>query len=184
MKLIVGLGNPEKRYEKTRHNLGFLTVDAFCAHHNCSFTHKDKFQALIAEYTVAGEKVIIAKPTTYYNLSGEAVRAIADFYKIDPQDILIVHDELALPFGVIRTRIGGSAAGNNGVKSVTQHIGEETARVRIGITTPLVEQQDAADFVLGRLSADETEQLPFLTQKVCELITEFVANNFTQTTHK
>jgi PTH1 family peptidyl-tRNA hydrolase len=184
MKLIIGLGNPEKRYEKTRHNLGFLSVDTFCAHHNYSFASKDKFQALIAEHTVAGEKVIIAKPTTYYNLSGEAVRAIADFYKIDPQDILIVHDELALPFGVIRTRIGGSAAGNNGVKSVTQHMGEGTARVRIGIMTAHGEQQDAADFVLGRLSADETEQLPLLTQKVCELIAEFVAGNFAHSTHK
>ena len=131
MKLIIGLGNPEPRYDGTRHNAGFWLLDQYARHRKLVFQPKTKFKASVAEFDAAGDKVIMAKPTTYYNLSGEAVRALADFYKVPVGDILVVHDEIALPCGTIRTRRGGSDAGNNGVSSVTEHLGDGTARLRI-----------------------------------------------------
>ncbi len=149
MKLIIGLGNPEEKYKNTRHNIGFRVLTEYAEKKDVEFALKDKFRACIAELTIDGEKVILAKPTTYYNLVGEAARLITDFYKIAPADILVVHDELALPFGTIRTRIGGSDAGNNGVKSMTQHLGPDTARLRVGVYNELRERMDDADFVLA-----------------------------------
>jgi PTH1 family peptidyl-tRNA hydrolase len=178
MKLVIGLGNPEGKYTSTRHNVGFAALDRYAAKNSLSFQAKDKFKADIAEATIAGEKIIFAKPATYYNLIGESVRAIADFYKINPSDILIVHDELALPFGVIRTRVGGSAAGNNGIKSVIEHIGQDTARLRIGIYNDLRGRMPDADFVLGKFSSSENESLQTLViPKVCDLIDDFINGN-------
>lgn len=183
MKLIVGLGNPEERYESTRHNTGFKVVDAYVESRGGGFKPKDKFKASIAEVSSGGEKVLLAKPTTYYNLSGEAVRAIADFYKITPGDILVIHDELALPFGTIRTRIGGSDAGNNGVKSVTEHIGPDTARMRIGIYNELRDKIDDADFVLSRFTKNESEHFDDLHKKTAAIIDAFITGSFEATTH-
>lgn len=183
MKLIVGLGNPEERYAETRHNTGFKVVDYYVGEQGGTFQTKDKFKAQIAELTVGSEKVLFVKPTTYYNLSGTAVRAIADFYKIGPENILVIHDELALPFGTIRTRIGGSDAGNNGVKSVTEHLGPDTARVRVGIYNDLRDQIDDADFVLSRFTKTETEKFGDLYKKTTSIIDAFIANNFSSTTH-
>jgi peptidyl-tRNA hydrolase, PTH1 family len=129
MKLIIGLGNPEERYKNTRHNVGFRVLTAYADASDKQFQLKDKFKAQMIDLTVNGERVILAKPTTYYNNVGESVRLLADFYKIAPSEILVVHDELALPFGTIRTRVGGSDAGNNGIKSIVQHIGSDTARI-------------------------------------------------------
>src|SRR5262245_23994552 len=103
MKLVIGLSNSEPKYSGTRHNVGFSVLDAYATEKGAGFQAKDKFKALIAETTVDGEKVLLVKPTTYYNLSGETGRLLADFYKIAPEDILIIHDELALPFSTIRT---------------------------------------------------------------------------------
>jgi len=184
MKLVVGLGNPEERYKDTRHDVGFRVVTRYGEAHDLTFQQKDKFKADIAELSVAGEKVILAKPTTYYNLSGEAARAITDFYKIAPEDVFIVHDELALPFGTIRTRHGGSDAGNNGVKSITEHLGPDTARLRIGVYNDLRDQIDDADFVLSRFTAGESEKLIELQPKVAMIIDNFIAGNLDPTTHK
>lgn len=184
MKLIVGLGNPEERYRSTRHNTGFTVVDCYVDEQGGAFQHKDKFKADIAELSVNGEKVIFAKPTTYYNLSGESARAISDFYKIAPEDILIVHDELALPFGTIRTRRGGSDAGNNGVKSVTEHLGPDTARMRVGIYNELRDKIDDRDFVLSRFTKEESEHFDELHKKTTSIIDAFVAGNFDATTHR
>jgi PTH1 family peptidyl-tRNA hydrolase len=157
MKLIIGLGNPEPRYDGTRHNARVLAARPVCpAIAELAFQPKAKFKASVAEFDAAGDKVIMAKPTTYYNLSGEAVRALADFYKVPVGDILVVHDEIALPCGTIRTRRGGSDAGNNGVRSVTEHLGDGTARLRIGTHNDLREQIEDADFVLSKFTADET----------------------------
>ena len=184
MKLIIGLGNPEKQYENTRHNTGFKAVEHFAKQKGGEFQHKDKFKADIAEFSVNGEKVIVAKPTTYYNLSGEAVRAISDFYKIAPGDILIVHDELALPFGTIRTRLGGSDAGNNGIKSVNDHLGPNTARLRVGIYNELRDRNDDKDFVLSRFTAEEASHFAELYKKTERIIDSFIAGSFDSTTHK
>lgn len=183
MKLIIGLGNPEERYKNTRHNIGFSVLDAYAANKGIKFQNKDKFRSLIAEMAVDGDKVILAIPTTYYNNSGEAARLIADFYKIDPSDILVVHDELALPFGTIRTRVGGSDAGNNGIKSISNHLGPETARIRIGIYNDLRDQIDDADFVLGTFTKAESATLSELSDAAISFIDSFVAGTFDHTTH-
>lgn len=184
MKLLIGLGNPETRYANTRHNAGFRVLDAYAAERGAVFQTKEKFHAQLAELTLGGEKVILAKPATYYNNSGEAARSLCDFYKLDPSDVLIIHDELALPFGTIRTRLGGSDAGNNGVKSITQHIGADTARIRIGIKNELRERLDDADFVLSHFTKDEDASLhETLVKKAIALIEDFVAGDFEHTTH-
>lgn len=183
MKLIIGLGNPEDRYRNTRHNVGFRCVDAYASAHEAGFQPKDKFKAGIAELSQAGEKVLLVKPTTYYNNVGEAARLICDFYKIAPADVLVIHDELALPFGTIRTRLGGSDAGNNGIKSLNQHIGPETARVRIGVYNVLRDRIDDADFVLSNFTKAEDEHLETLTQKAADIIDDFIHGKFSVTTH-
>lgn len=183
MKLIIGLGNPEERYKHTRHNVGFRLLTSYAADQGAEFQLKDKFRACLAELSVNGEKVILAKPTTYYNNVGEAGRLIADFYKIGPEDILIVHDELALPFGTIRTRIGGSDAGNNGIKSLNQHLGPDTARIRVGVYNELRDRIDDADFVLSNFTKTEDETLGSLAKKAADIIDDFISDNFTHTTH-
>lgn len=183
MKLILGFGNPEERYARTRHNVGFRVLDAYANAHGTTFQLKDKFHAHLSELQPRDEKIILAKPTTYYNNVGAAARAISDFYKIVPQDILIIHDELALPFGTIRTRIGGSDAGNNGVKSLSQQLGPDTARIRIGVTNELRERIDDADFVLANFTKAEDETLPEITKIAGDIIDDFISGNFHVTTH-
>jgi PTH1 family peptidyl-tRNA hydrolase len=184
MKLIIGLGNPEEKYSNTRHNIGFAVLDEYAKKNSLSFQAKDKFKANTAESSSAGEKVIFAKPTTYYNLVGESGRLLADFYKIDPSDILIIHDELALPFGVVRTRLSGGAAGNNGIKSIIEHIHHDTPRLRIGIYNELAGQIPDADFVLGKFSKEEAESLQeTIFPKALELIDEFIHGNHIADSH-
>jgi PTH1 family peptidyl-tRNA hydrolase len=183
MKLIVGLGNPGSEYERTRHNVGSTFVRAFVGAHDIVMQAKSKFHADVAELSIAGQKVLFVVPTTYYNSSGEAVQATASFYKIAPEDILVIHDELALPFGTIRTRYGGSDAGNNGVKSVTAHVGEGTARIRIGIYNELREKMDDADFVLSRFSSDEQTKILQLAPVITSCIGDFIQGTLPHTTH-
>lgn len=184
MKLIIGLGNPEERYKYTRHNVGFRVLTTYADRQGISYQLKERFKACVAEYTHDGEKVILVKPTTYYNSVGEAARLLADFYKVEAADILVVHDELALPFGTIRTRIGGSDAGNNGIKSMNQYVGMETARIRIGVYNELRDRINDADFVLSQFTKEEQESMETqLLAKATELINSFVAGTFEMTTH-
>lgn len=158
--LIVGLGNIGKEFEGTRHNSGFLAVEAYAKQLKFpDWQEKPKFKALVCEDFINGKKVILAKPTTLYNLSGESVQAIKAFYKLADSDITIVHDELDLPFGTVKEKNGGGSAGNNGIKSVTSHIGENYKRIRIGIKNAQLEKMDPADFVLSKFSAAEKKQL-------------------------
>lgn len=170
MKLVVGLGNIGPHFEGTRHNVGFMTLDSL----STDWQDKPKFKAAIAELTQNGQKIILAKPNTYYNLSGEAVRALKDFYKLDNADILLIHDELALPFGTIRARLSGSDAGNNGMKSVIAHIGPDVARLRIGIANDLSAKQDAADFVLSTFRHEEHKMLPDIFAESHRLVWKFI----------
>lgn len=155
MKLIVGLGNPGKQYERTRHNAGFMALDEIAKRCNASFTQK-KFNAELASFDKKGEKIILMKPQTFMNLSGEAVLACVNFYKIQPDDILVLHDDLDLPVGKIRIRQNGSAGGQKGMKNIidllhTQNI----ARIRIGIDkNPLI---PVVDYVLGKIPAEQKE---------------------------
>ena len=183
MKLILGLGNPEEKFKNTRHNVGFRMLSEYGKEKDTEFSVKEKFRACVAELSVNGEKVLLAKPTTYYNLVGESARLITDFYKIAPEDVLVIHDELALPFGTIRTRVGGSDAGNNGIKSMNQHLGTDTARIRVGVYNELRDRIDDADFVLSNFTKAEDQALVDLTIKTRKIIDDFIAGDFQHTTH-
>lgn len=184
MKLILGQGNPETKYDGTRHNAGFAALDFYAKKQGIEFQSKPKFFADIAELTVDGEKVLLIKPTTYYNETGTCARALADFYKLATTDILVVHDELALPFGTLRTREKGSDAGNNGIKSLNAHLGENYHRVRVGIWNDIADRQGSFDFVLGKFSADEQSKLTSdILPKISEIIDDFIAERHETTSH-
>lgn len=171
--LLVGLGNVGKKYDGTRHNIGFAAVDAFAENQGFdNWVEKKDLKCYLTSHTIGSARVIAIKPTTFMNLSGEAIQSAAHFYKIPNNQIIVVHDELDIPFGQIRTRVGGSSAGNNGIKSAIQHLGDNFGRVRIGIKaqTPL----DSADFVLAKFSADEQAQIPALIKETTAILTEFI----------
>lgn len=160
MKLILAQGNPGTDFAQTRHNIGFMVIDTLAAQHQLNWTSKSKFHADIAEFTIAGEKVLLVKPTTFYNETGGAARALVDFYKLEPaRDVLVIHDDLALPLGTIRVREKGSDAGNNGIKSLNAHLGENYTRLRIGTWNELRDKMGDIDFVLAKFSAEESKRL-------------------------
>lgn len=185
MKLVLGQGNPGIDYATTRHNIGFMALAFYGQKYDLEFQNKSKFHAYIAETTVGDEKVLFVKPATFYNETGRAAQAIADFYKILSKDILVIHDELALPFGTIRTREKGSDAGNNGIKSLNAHLGEEYARIRVGIANDLTDKIGAHDFVLAKFTADESAKLQSnILPKIAEIIDDFIAGTHASTSHK
>lgn len=179
MKIIIGLGNPEEKYTGTRHNVGFFVLDYIAKEQDVEFQQKAKFKALVAELPGNEEKVLLIKPTTFYNNVGESYRAIADFYNIAPEDVLVIADDLALPFGTLRTRIGGSDAGNNGIKSINAHGGEATKRLRIGVSNELRAHISDVDFVLSRFSKEEAGALVELLPQISILIEGFIDGSFT-----
>lgn len=185
MKLLFAQGNPGTEYERTRHNVGFVVLDELAQAQNVTFQPKDKFKAHIAETTVGGEKVLLVKPQTFYNETGQSARAIVDFYKLDPAtDLLVIHDELALPFGTLRTRGQGNDAGNNGIKSLNQHLGANYHRLRIGISNELRDRAQDVDFVLGRFNSEEHTVLEkSIIPKSIETINSFIAEDFEHTSH-
>ncbi len=173
--LIVGLGNVGKQYDGTRHNIGFACLDALAESQNFDqwMTKKD-LKCQITSKTIAGNKVILCKPTTMMNLSGEAVQLVSNFYKIPAASMLVVHDELDIDFGQIRTRIGGGSAGHNGIKSITQHCGEGYGRSRVGIGPKTPQQIDSADFVLAKFSQQEQPNTKLLLQESTAILTEYI----------
>lgn len=172
--LIIGLGNPGKEYEGSRHNIGFVCIDDFAHKNNFDpWTLKKDLKAEVTQAKLGDTRVILIKPQTFMNLSGEAVQAVQHFYKLNNQQTIVVHDELDINFGQIRVRVGGSSAGNNGIKSVTQHAGEDYARVRVGIGPKKPEQMDTVDFVLQDFSRSEQDSLPALTREVSALLSEY-----------
>ncbi|HYK71556.1 MAG TPA: aminoacyl-tRNA hydrolase [Pseudoneobacillus sp.] len=162
MKLIIGLGNPGKQYEKTRHNVGFDAIDELSNQLNISLDQL-KFKGLFGMGFVGPEKILLLKPLTYMNLSGESIRAVMDFYDIDPEDILVIYDDLDLPVGKMRLRQKGSAGGHNGIKSTIAHLGtQEFNRIRIGVDRPQ-NGMSVSNYVLGKFTADEQ---PFIEEVV------------------
>ena len=153
MKLIVGLGNPGREYENTRHNVGFQTIDKYASKLGLVI-NKSKFNGLFVDTIINNEKVILLKPTTFMNLSGESVRAVMDFYDIDIEDLVVIYDDLDLPHGKIRLRLKGSAGGHNGIKSLIAHVKtQEFKRIRVGIDRhPKI---PVVDYVLGKFTEDE-----------------------------
>lgn len=172
MHLIAGLGNPGEKYQNTRHNAGFMTIDALqTALSFDNLKEESKFKSAITTGMWQEEKIILAKPLTFMNLSGEAVQAISSFYKIPTEKIIIIYDDIDLPFGKIRIRQEGSPGTHNGMKSITQHIGTQFPRVRIGIesrgdTSP--EQISTHDFVLGNFNKQEEANLSATIQKAAQ----------------
>lgn len=153
--LLVGLGNPGEQYQNTRHNAGFQVIDLFCEKHSVSLT-KNKYKALFGETTVQGKRVLVAKPQTFMNLSGEAVSAIVNFYKIPVGNILVVSDDISLAPGKMRIRTKGSAGGQNGLKNIIQHLStDEFARIKMGVGDRPDRESDLVDWVLGKMSEEE-----------------------------
>lgn len=158
MKVIVGLGNPGKEYDKTRHNMGFMAIDKLAQNTGISIS-ESKHKALCGKGIIGGEKVVLVKPQTFMNSSGEAVRAVMDFYKVDPKDIIIIYDDIDLAPGQLRIRERGSAGSHNGMKSVITHMGTTTfPRVRVGIGAK-PEGWDLADYVLSRPNEEDAKAI-------------------------
>lgn len=173
--LVVGLGNIGAEYEDTRHNIGFRCVEALGASQGITdWTTKKDLKCAIAVGSVGETRVILCKPITMMNLSGQAVQAIINFYKLELSKTAVVHDELDIPFGQIRTRLGGSDAGHNGVKSLIQHLGPDFGRVRVGVGPKTPEQMDSADFVLAKFSSKEQEQMKNLLQESTAILSEYI----------
>lgn len=155
--LLVGLGNPGVQYSNTRHNAGFCVVDAFCEKHSI-IINKNKFKALFGDGVVLGKRLLVLKPQTFMNLSGEAVSAVMNFYKISPSSLLVVSDDISLPPGKMRIRAKGSAGGQNGLKNIIEHIStDEFARIKMGVGDRPNRDSDLADWVLGRMTQEERE---------------------------
>ncbi|NEP57642.1 MAG: aminoacyl-tRNA hydrolase [Symploca sp. SIO2G7] len=170
-QLIVGLGNPEPKYDKTRHNIGFDAVDALARRGQISWSENRRFQGWFGEGTgLKGSKLRLLKPLTYMNRSGQAIRAVMDWYKLPPDSVLIIYDDMDLPVGRLRLRLSGSAGGHNGMKSAIAHLGTQNfPRLRIGIGKSS-QDKGTISHVLGKFSAQETE----LISKVLELVVETV----------
>jgi len=174
--LLVGLGNPGAEYDLTRHNIGFYALDAFvdATSELSDWVVKKDLSCHFSSGQLGDVRVIAIKPTTYMNASGESVQAAAAFYKIPTEQIIAIHDDLDIDFGQIRMRMGGSPAGHNGIKSVTQHLGEDYGRVRIGIGPKVPEQIDSSHFVLQKFNADEQAQLSNLSRETSAILTEYI----------
>lgn len=157
MFVIAGLGNPGKEYENTRHNAGFNTIDVLSAKYNISVSEKEH-KALVGKGYIDGMKVILVKPQTYMNNSGEALREITDYYKVDPEnELIVIYDDISLDVGMLRIRDKGSAGGHNGIKSIINHLGTEVfLRIKVGVGDKLP-QMDLADHVLGHFTGEDKE---------------------------
>lgn len=173
--LILGLGNPGKEFQLTRHNVGFSAVDDFAGRHEFpAWIGKKDLKCRFSQHNLGAIRVILAKPTTFMNMSGQAAAAIKRFYKLSNSDIVAVYDELALPFGQIRARVGGESAGHHGIKSIMEHIGENFGRLRIGVASAHSDKTDAADFVLGKFTKDEQSEMPAIIKETGVMLTEFI----------
>jgi PTH1 family peptidyl-tRNA hydrolase len=175
--LIIGLGNPGKEHAGTRHNIGFAVLDEFAVKNDFpGWVAKKDLKCELTVQNIGENRVVLCKPSTFMNNSGEAAQAVQRFYRVYNKNTLAVYDELAIPFGSLRTRLGGSDAGHNGVKSLIQHIGDDFGRLRIGVGTDIAKKADAADFVLGKFNKEEQESLPQVIREANAIITEYIFN--------
>ncbi len=173
--LIIGLGNPGDEHAAARHNIGFVALDDFAAKNGFpGWVAKSDLKCQLAVHNLGENRVILCKPTTFMNSSGEAAQAVQRFYRVYNQNTLAVYDELALPFGSLRTRLGGSDAGHNGIRSLIQHIGEDFSRLRIGVGSDMSAKAEAASFVLGKFTKEEQASLPLIIREAAVITTEFI----------
>ena len=177
MKLFVGLGNPGRKYADTRHNVGFMVIDELAKKWGISMNEEKKFKGVIGSLHVNGEKIILLKPTTYMNLSGESVQAVMDFYDLQNEDIIVIYDDLAMEIGKVRGREKGSAGGHNGIKSMILHLaGEEFKRFKIGIGQPSYSK--TTDYVLGKFTQVEMDYIGPAILKVVRACDELLKMDF------
>ncbi|HKM29778.1 MAG TPA: aminoacyl-tRNA hydrolase [Bacilli bacterium] len=177
MRLIVGLGNPGLKYRKTRHNIGFMFVDELIKQNKEKFSLNKTLKSEIATITINNEKILVIKPQTFMNLSGEAVNLVRKYFQITIEDILVIYDDFDLPLGKIRIRPEGSAGGQKGMKNIIELLQTtEVKRLRIGIN--INNSLDAVDFVLGKFSKDDSITISLVLEKANEIITSFINNNF------
>lgn len=173
MKLVVGLGNPGSKYEKTRHNIGFEVIN-FLQKEMGILNEREKFQGLISEKNIDGEKVLFLKPQTFMNLSGNSIIEVIQFYKIDPKkDLIVIYDDMDLPMGKIRVKEKGSSGGHNGIKSIISHVGEEFLRVKCGIGRG---KDNTIDFVLGEFSKAEQDDLNNMIRNSSDCVQDMIKN--------
>lgn len=181
MHLIVGLGNPGKEYEDTRHNVGFNFIDNLSLKYNISL-NRIKFKGVYGEGFIQGEKCILLKPSTYMNLSGESVREIVNFYKIDSNDIIIVYDDISIEIGRMRIRTKGSAGGHNGIKSIISNLGtDEFPRIKIGVGCP---KGDLISHVLGKFSKEDKMLIDNTIKASTEAVELIVKENLYESMNK
>ena len=168
--MLVCLGNPGEKYENTRHNVGFMVADEIAERQNKPI-QRLKFKALTNLFPISGEKVLVMKPVTYMNLSGEAVRPAADYYKIPPERILVVSDDTALPVGKLRIRLKGSAGGHNGLKSIIEHLGtDQFPRLRVGVGEKPHPDYDLADWVLGTFQGEDKKAIDAAVKRAADAV--------------
>ena len=173
MKLIIGLGNPGREYATTRHNIGFMAIDKLCS------SFKNKFNGLYGEVIINGEKIILLKPLSYMNLSGEVIRKYVDYYNIDIDNILVICDDLDMDVGKIRLRSKGSSGGHNGLKNIILHLGTDNfKRLKIGISNK--KDIDTKDYVLGKFNRDDKKIIDKSLDKINDIINDFITLSFEQ----
>lgn len=173
MKLIVGLGNPGKDYEKTRHNIGFIVLDKLkdkLGVHD----EKNKFRGLISETNINGEKILFLKPQTYMNLSGESITEVISFYKVNPsEDMLIIYDDMDMELGRLRIREKGSSGGHNGVKSIIKYFGQDFLRLKCGIGA-VKSREGVINHVIGKFDVTEQEEVKLMTDRAVDCVYELI----------
>lgn len=177
MKLFIGLGNPGRKYEKTRHNVGFMVIDELVKKWSVSLSEDKKFKGEIGSAYINGEKVLLLKPTTYMNLSGESVQAVMDFYGLENDDVVVIYDDLDMEVGKLRGRAKGSAGGHNGIKSMILHLaGEDFKRFKIGIDKS--PHGKTSDHVLGKFTTEEMDYIGPAILRVVRACEELLASDF------
>ncbi|EKQ55982.1 MULTISPECIES: aminoacyl-tRNA hydrolase [unclassified Clostridium] len=174
MFLIVGLGNPGKEYEDTRHNIGFKVIDNIAREYNIEL-NRQKFKGIYGEGFIEGKKVMLLKPATYMNLSGESIREVVDFYNLDNTEILVIYDDISLEVGTLRIREKGSAGGHNGIKSIIAHLGSDVfSRIKVGVGQP---KGDLIKYVLGKFTKEETVILNQVIEVSTKATAEIIKND-------
>lgn len=173
--LLVGLGNPGAEYEGNRHNVGFMALDRIADTYRFP-AYKKKFGGAVTEGEIDGKKLLLLKPLTFMNISGESVAACAHFYKIQPTQVFVLHDELDLPLGKLRVKMGGGHGGHNGLKSIDAHLGKEYRRVRIGIGHP-GDKDAVSDYVLSDFPKAEKKQVDTMNEEIARHIALLLAGN-------
>ena len=173
LKIIVGLGNPGEKYAGTKHNIGFEIINQF-AKKNGIIKYKSKFQGIVAEINLYGEKVLLLKPLTYMNLSGNSVIEVTKFYKIDPsEDLIVIYDDMDLPVGKLRVRAKGSSGGHNGIKSIISHVGKDFIRIKCGVGKA-INKENVIGHVLGGFNKEDSKIIDEMRENACELLDDFV----------